>query len=156
MNDTGVASGEVSVGVATGSGRSMIATARSDKPPTEAATKDFILGTPDSGGNEQDNGRGTATPHAYPYTRVMGRSFEYNGTPCVNTLALTLVGGHIRGTLGASMPPFSPGGSSVRPCWMLSAAAVAVSLSAAPSVLAQTRLNPVIDLVAKKQPVFGP
>lgn len=43
----------------------------------------------------------------------------------------------------------------MRPCWMLSAAAVAVSLSAAPPVHAQTRLNPVIDLVAKKQPVFG-
>ena len=53
-NDAVVASGDVSVGVAAGSGRSMIATARSDRPPTEAATKDFILGTPGSGGNGQD------------------------------------------------------------------------------------------------------
>ena len=43
----------------------------------------------------------------------------------------------------------------MRPCWMLSAAAVAVSLSAVSPLPAQTRLNPVIDLIAKKQPVFG-
>ncbi len=43
----------------------------------------------------------------------------------------------------------------MRPCWMLSAAAVAVSLSAVSPLHAQTRLNPVIDLIAKKQPVFG-
>lgn len=42
----------------------------------------------------------------------------------------------------------------MRPCWMLSAA-MAVSLSTISPLSAQPRLNPVIDLVAKKQPVFG-
>lgn len=42
----------------------------------------------------------------------------------------------------------------MRPCWILSAA-MAVSLSTISSLSAQPRLNPVIDLVAKKQPVFG-
>ena len=42
----------------------------------------------------------------------------------------------------------------MRPCWMLSAA-VAVSLSSLSPLHAQPRLNPVIDLIAKKQPVFG-
>ncbi|HEY0931625.1 MAG TPA: aldolase/citrate lyase family protein [Gemmatimonas sp.] len=43
----------------------------------------------------------------------------------------------------------------MRPCWMLAAAA-AVSLSALPGTAsAQARLNPVIDLLAAKKPVFG-
>lgn len=39
--------------------------------------------------------------------------------------------------------------------WTMSASAVVLALAVVPSAHAQTRLNPVIDLVEKNQPVFG-
>ena len=42
----------------------------------------------------------------------------------------------------------------MRKCWFLTAAAVS-TLSALPSAQAQPHLNPVVDLLAKQQPVFG-